>query len=110
MGCRLEHKEDCEKAIRTLNGKMLPGLLQFILWDVNIVPVLGASDPLLVKFADGGNKKRNQTKWRDVRVFLFAKLSTVTNCGSCRQVAFYYEMLLMLVLSTACCVAVNSCV
>ena len=28
--------------------------------------ILGASDPLLVKFADGGNKKRNQTKWRDV--------------------------------------------
>ncbi|XP_065896524.1 RNA-binding motif, single-stranded-interacting protein 3-like isoform X2 [Dysidea avara] len=46
---RLEHKEDCEKAIRTLNGKMLPG----------------SSDPLLVKFADGGNKKRSQNKWRD---------------------------------------------
>ena len=28
MGCRLEHKEDCEKAIRTLNGKMLPGWAQ----------------------------------------------------------------------------------
>ena len=66
MGCRLEHKEDCEKAIRTLNGKMLPGY-QLCLTLSNVSHcMLGASDPLLVKFADGGNKKRNQTKWRDV--------------------------------------------
>lgn len=67
MGCRLEHKEDCEKAIRTLNGKMLPGnFLCAQLCNVGHY-IAGASDPLLVKFADGGNKKRSQTKWRDVR-------------------------------------------
>lgn len=52
----MESKEKCEQIIQMFNGSPLPG----------------CKDPLLVKFADGGNKKKNQYKssegsrmWRD---------------------------------------------
>ncbi|KAJ8951583.1 hypothetical protein NQ318_020460 [Aromia moschata] len=43
---RMESKEKCEHIIQVFNGKILPG----------------SKDPLLVKFADGGNKKKNMYK------------------------------------------------
>lgn len=52
---RMESKEKCENIISVFNGHLIPG----------------SKEPLLVKFADGGNKKRNQYKnqehrlWRD---------------------------------------------
>lgn len=53
---RMESKEKCEQIIQLFNGTALPG----------------CKEPLLVKFADGGNKKKNQYKnsdnsrmWRD---------------------------------------------
>lgn len=55
---RMETREKCEQIIQIFNGTQLPG----------------AKDPLLVKFADGGSKKKNTFKspdqnnrqWRDV--------------------------------------------
>lgn len=54
----MESREKCEQIIQIFNGTQLPG----------------AKDPLLVKFADGGQKKKNTFKspdpnartWRDV--------------------------------------------
>ncbi|XP_013775371.1 RNA-binding motif, single-stranded-interacting protein 1-like isoform X1 [Limulus polyphemus] len=46
---RMESKEKCDQIIHVLNGKYLPG----------------SKDPLLVKFADGGNKKKHQYKTQD---------------------------------------------
>ncbi|KAF5297068.1 hypothetical protein FQR65_LT10077 [Abscondita terminalis] len=53
---RMESKEKCEQIIQIFNGS----------------PISGSKEPLLVKFADGGNKKKNQYKnndnsrmWRD---------------------------------------------
>ncbi|XP_050501367.1 protein alan shepard isoform X3 [Diabrotica virgifera virgifera] len=53
---RMESKEKCEYIIQHFNAKMLPA----------------SKEPLLVKFADGGNKKKNMYKnndnvkmWRD---------------------------------------------
>uniref|UniRef100_A0A1Y1NLU8 Protein alan shepard n=1 Tax=Photinus pyralis TaxID=7054 RepID=A0A1Y1NLU8_PHOPY len=53
---RMESKEKCEQIIQIFNGS----------------PLSGSKEPLLVKFADGGNKKKNQYKnndnsrmWRD---------------------------------------------
>ncbi|XP_024226764.1 protein alan shepard isoform X9 [Bombus impatiens] len=49
---RMESKEKCEQIIQMFNGKALQG----------------AKDPLLVKFADGGNKKKSlykSTIWRE---------------------------------------------
>ncbi|KAL5006779.1 hypothetical protein ScPMuIL_015585 [Solemya velum] len=40
---RMESKEKCDQIIQAFNGKILPG----------------CTEPLLVKFADGGNKKKN---------------------------------------------------
>lgn len=48
----MESKEKCEQIIQMFNGKALSG----------------AKDPLLVKFADGGNKKKSlykSTIWRE---------------------------------------------
>lgn len=48
----MESKEKCEQIIQIFNGKALTG----------------AKDPLLVKFADGGNKKKSLFKgtiWRE---------------------------------------------
>lgn len=48
----MESKEKCEQIIQMFNGKALQG----------------AKDPLLVKFADGGNKKKSLYKnpiWRE---------------------------------------------
>ena len=42
----MESKEKCENIINILHGKLLPG----------------SKDTLLVKFADGGNKKKNHYK------------------------------------------------
>ncbi|GAB6032477.1 hypothetical protein CHUAL_011108 [Chamberlinius hualienensis] len=50
---RMESKEKCEHIINLFNGKLLPG----------------CKEPLLVKFADGGNKKRNQFKNQDHRMW-----------------------------------------
>lgn len=50
---RMESKEKCEHIISMFNGKILPG----------------AKEPLLVKFADGGNKKRNQYKNQEPRMW-----------------------------------------
>lgn len=55
---RMESREKCEQIIQIFNGTQLQG----------------AKDPLLVKFADGGSKKKNNFKspdpnartWRDV--------------------------------------------
>ena len=49
---RMESKEKCEQIIQMFNGKALHG----------------GKDPLLVKFADGGNKKKSlykSTIWRE---------------------------------------------
>lgn len=52
---RMENKEKCEKIIQYFNGKTIQG----------------CKEPLLVKFADGGNKKKiyknneNSKMWRD---------------------------------------------
>ena len=54
----MENRDKCEHIIQVFNGNQLPG----------------AKDPLLVKFADGGPKKKNPFKspdqgarsWRDV--------------------------------------------
>lgn len=50
---RMESKEKCDLIIANFNGKLLPG----------------CKEPLLVKFADGGNKKKSQSKndnrWRE---------------------------------------------
>lgn len=62
----MESKEKCEQIIQMFNGKALPG----------------AKDPLLVKFADGGNKKKSlfkSTIWREtgeVRIFFFLSIPT----------------------------------
>lgn len=56
---RMESREKCEQIIQIFNGTQLAG----------------AKDPLLVKFADGGSKKKNAFKnqsdpntrtWREV--------------------------------------------
>ncbi len=54
---RMESREKCEQIIQMFNGNQLTG----------------AKDPLLVKFADGGSKKKafkspdpNGRAWRDV--------------------------------------------
>lgn len=43
---RMDSKEKCDMIISTFNGKVIPG----------------SKEPLLVKFADGGNKKKNQVQ------------------------------------------------
>ncbi|XP_026462488.1 protein alan shepard-like isoform X2 [Ctenocephalides felis] len=48
---RMESKEKCEMIISAFNG----------------IQLQGAKDPLLVKFADGGNKKKNMYKSPDPR-------------------------------------------
>ena len=48
---RMESKEKCESIIHMFNGKLLPS----------------CKEALLVKFADGGNKKKNQFKGQDTR-------------------------------------------
>lgn len=65
---RMESKEKCEQIIQMFNGsKALPG----------------AKDPLLVKFADGGNKKKSlfkSTIWREtgeVCAFIISLLNYV---------------------------------
>ncbi|XP_022235022.1 protein alan shepard-like [Limulus polyphemus] len=50
---RLESKEICEVIIRNLNGKY----------------IAGSNVPLLIKFADGGNKKRNQYRSQEDRIW-----------------------------------------
>lgn len=50
---RMESKEKCEHIISAFNGKVLPG----------------SKEPLLVKFADGGNKKRTLYKNHDHRMW-----------------------------------------
>ncbi|KAG1672389.1 Protein alan shepard [Nymphon striatum] len=50
---RMESKEKCEQIIQALNNMYL----------------VGCKEPLLVKFADGGNKKRNQFKSQDQRLW-----------------------------------------
>ncbi|XP_076327770.1 RNA-binding motif, single-stranded-interacting protein 2-like isoform X3 [Tachypleus tridentatus] len=50
---RLESKEKCELVIQNLNGQHIPG----------------SKEPLLVKFADGGNKKKNQYKNQEDRIW-----------------------------------------
>lgn len=46
---RMESKEKCEQIIQMFNG----------------IPLSGAKEPLLVKFADGGNKKKSLYKSQD---------------------------------------------
>lgn len=59
----MESKDKCEQIIELFNGRLLPG----------------TKEPLLVKFADGGNKKRTPYKadqrgpWRDA-----SEVSTVS--------------------------------
>ncbi|XP_064401848.1 RNA-binding motif, single-stranded-interacting protein 2-like isoform X2 [Halichondria panicea] len=49
---RMETKESCDKVIEMLNGVMLPG----------------SKEPLMIKFADSSNKKKqSQNRWRDVQ-------------------------------------------
>lgn len=65
----MESKEKCEQIIQMFNGKALQG----------------AKDPLLVKFADGGNKKKSlykSTIWRETGevIYLFKKQYVVFSC------------------------------
>lgn len=63
---RMESRERCEQIIQVFNGSQLQG----------------AKDPLLVKFADGGSKKKNAFKnpdpnartWTEVSHFLLLLL------------------------------------
>jgi len=61
----MESKEKCEQIIQIFNGKALSG----------------AKDPLLVKFADGGNKKKSLFKgtiWRETgEVYIFSNLYNI---------------------------------
>lgn len=50
---RMESKEKCEQIIQMFNGSSLSG----------------SKEPLLVKFADGGNKKKNIYKNNDNKVW-----------------------------------------
>jgi hypothetical protein len=50
---RMESKEKCEQIIQMFNG----------------TPLQGSKEPLLVKFADGGIKKRNIYKSQDQRMW-----------------------------------------
>ncbi|XP_066995646.2 protein alan shepard [Anabrus simplex] len=50
---RMESKEKCEQIIQLFNGSPLPG----------------SKEPLLVKFADGGNKKRSMYKSPEQRMW-----------------------------------------
>jgi hypothetical protein len=50
---RMESKEKCEQIIQMFNGS----------------PLAGSKEPLLVKFADGGIKKRNIYKSQDQRMW-----------------------------------------
>ncbi|XP_069683320.1 protein alan shepard isoform X2 [Periplaneta americana] len=50
---RMESKEKCEQIIQMFNGS----------------PLAGSKEPLLVKFADGGNKKRSLYKSADQRMW-----------------------------------------
>lgn len=50
---RMESKEKCEQIIQMFNGKLMDG----------------CKEPLLVKFADGGNKKKNIYKNNDNKVW-----------------------------------------
>ncbi|XP_076349282.1 RNA-binding motif, single-stranded-interacting protein 1-like isoform X2 [Tachypleus tridentatus] len=50
---RMESKEKCEVIIRNFNGQY----------------ITGSKEPLLVKFADGGNKKKNQYKNQEHRIW-----------------------------------------
>jgi hypothetical protein len=49
----MESKEKCEQIIQIFNGN----------------PLAGSKEPLLVKFADGGNKKRSLYKSPDQRLW-----------------------------------------
>ncbi|RWS29947.1 protein alan shepard-like isoform X12 [Leptotrombidium deliense] len=72
---RMESKEKCDMIIQAFNGKLLAG----------------CKEPLLVKFADGGNKKKSQYKnqdprWRDgssdqLAAFAYADQQNVTQNG-----------------------------
>ncbi|RWS17864.1 RNA-binding motif: single-stranded-interacting protein 1-like isoform X2 [Dinothrombium tinctorium] len=72
---RMESKEKCDMIIQTFNGKLLAG----------------SKEPLLVKFADGGNKKKSQFKnqeprWREgsndqLAAFAYADQQNVTQNG-----------------------------
>ncbi|XP_073970733.1 RNA binding motif single stranded interacting protein alan shepard isoform X28 [Rhodnius prolixus] len=69
---RMESKEKCEQIIQAFNGK----------------PVSGCKDSLLVKFADGGQKKRNLYRtdnriWRDGPELQTGQMGYDTSgCGS----------------------------
>lgn len=52
----METKDKCEKIIQSLNGTIVPG----------------AKEPLLIKFADGGPKRRLHKA--DVRLWLDAEV------------------------------------
>lgn len=51
--CRMDSKEKCEQIIQMFNGNPLPG----------------SKEPLLVKFADSGQKKRNPSYRSDSRLW-----------------------------------------
>jgi hypothetical protein len=59
----MESKEKCEAIITIFNGKLLPS----------------CKEALLVKFADGGNKKKNQFKGQDSR-WRDGDVSRTSNC------------------------------
>lgn len=73
---RMESREKCEQIIQIFNGKQLPG----------------AKDPLLVKFADGGSKKKsvfkspdpNARTWREVTEVKSSFDLLVRLCDFCR--------------------------
>ena len=77
----MESKEKCEQIIQMFNGTTLPG----------------AKEPLLVKFADGGQKKRSPFRnenrmWREgsevsYRAIHFCKL-VISMCYNSICVAF----------------------
>lgn len=72
---RMESKEKCEQIIQHFHGKYLSG------W----------KEPLTVKFADGGNKKKTQRQWVD-RTDDIANGGWVTdNCRSNASSAFSYQ-------------------
>ena len=67
----MESKEKCEAIINMFNGKLLPS----------------CKEALLVKFADGGNKKKSQFKsqdsrWRDGEVSFKILILTHFNLNS----------------------------
>jgi hypothetical protein len=72
----MESKEKCEQIIQIFNGN----------------PLAGSKEPLLVKFADGGNKKRSLYKSPDQRMWRDGGEVICRICRCYNTLIYYTEM------------------